>query len=120
MNNQARNKPHLLIPVGNVESFYAALDGGADAIYLGLKNFNARNRAMNFTAWQVAAMVRDARKQKVKSYITLNTVIRNFELPDLINTLAQIRQIRPDAVIVQDLGVLYLIKKFFPELTVHA
>ena len=120
MNNQARNKPELLLPVGNVESFYAALDGGADAIYLGLKNFNARNRAMNFTAWQVAAMVRDARKQKVKCYITLNTVIRNFELPALIDTLAQIRQIRPDAVIVQDLGVLYLIKKFFPELTVHA
>jgi len=120
MNNQARNKPELLLPVGNIESFYAALDGGADAIYLGLKSFNARNRAMNFTAWQVAAMVRDARKQKVKSYITLNTVIRNFELTDLINTLFQIRQIRPDAVIVQDLGVLYLIKKFFPEITVHA
>ena len=57
----------LLSPVGNTESFYAALDGGADAIYLGLKNFNARNRAMNFTAWQVAAMVKEARKRSCKS-----------------------------------------------------
>ncbi len=110
----------LLSPVGNIESFYAALDGGADAIYLGLKNFNARNRAMNFTAWQVAAMVKEARKRNCKSYITLNTVIRNFELTDLLHTLFQLTQIQPDAVIVQDLGVLYLIKKYFSNLEIHA
>jgi putative protease len=120
MNHKSIHKPELLLPVGNIESFYAALDGGADAIYLGLKNFNARNRAMNFTPWQVAAMVKEAHKQKVKCYITLNTVIRNFELTDLIHTLSQIRQLQPDGVIVQDMGVLYLIRKFFPELTIHA
>jgi U32 family peptidase len=112
--------PELLLPVGNIESLFAAFDGGADAIYLGLKNFNARNRAMNFTPWQVAAIIREARIRKIKSYITLNTVIRNFEIPDLINTLYQITQIKPDGVIVQDIGVIYLIKKFFPELTIHA
>jgi U32 family peptidase len=120
MNVYYQDKPELLLPVGNIESFYAAIDGGADAIYLGLKNFNARNRAMNFTTWQVAAMVKEARKKNVKSYLTLNTVIRNFELENLIHTLNQIRQIQPDGVIVQDLGVLYLVKKFFPELIVHA
>jgi putative protease len=120
LNNHNQHKPELLLPVGNIESFYAALEGGADAIYLGLKNFNARNRAMNFTPWQVAAMVNEARRRKVKTYITLNTVIRNFELESLIDTLYQIRQIQPDAVIVQDLGVLYLIRKFFPDITDHA
>lgn len=120
MKNRSSHKPELLLPVGNIESFYAALDGGADAIYLGLKNFNARNRAMNFTAWQVMAMVTQARNRKIKCYITLNTVIRNFELPDLIHTLHQVNQIKPDAVIVQDYGVLFLIKKFFPALIVHA
>ncbi|HPS13754.1 MAG TPA: peptidase U32 family protein, partial [Prolixibacteraceae bacterium] len=112
--------PELLLPVGNIESFYAALDGGADAIYLGLKNFNARNRAMNFTPWQVAAMVKEARNRGVKSYITLNTVIRNFEMGDLIHTLFQLQQIKPDAVIVQDYGVQFIIRKYFPKLTVHA
>jgi putative protease len=120
MKNHTAHKPELLLPVGNIESFYAAIEGGANAIYLGLKSFNARNRAMNFTPWQVAAMVKEARSKKVKSYITLNTVIRNFELPDLIDVLFQIRQIQPDAVIVQDLGVWYLLKKVFPELTIHA
>jgi U32 family peptidase len=120
MKHQSEHKPELLLPVGNIDSFYAAIDGGADAIYLGLKSFNARNRAMNFTPWQVAAMVKEARKRKIKSYITLNTVIRNFELESLIHTLNQIHQIQPDGVIVQDVGVLYLIKKFFPELNVHA
>jgi putative protease len=90
MINHNEYKPELLLPVGNIESFYAAINGGADAIYLGLKNFNARNRAMNFTPWQVAAIVKEARKRKVKSYITLNTVIRNFELEGLIDTLNQI------------------------------
>ena len=120
MNLQPDNKPELLIPVGNIESFYAALEGGADAIYMGLKDFNARNRAMNFSAWQVAAMVKLARKQNVKCYITLNTVIRNFELGTLTDILYQLQQIQPAGVIVQDIGVLYLIKKFFPGLTVHA
>lgn len=114
------NKPELLIPVGNIESFYAAMESGADAIYFGFKNFNARNRAMNFTPWQAAAMVQEAHRRNIKSYITLNTVIRNFELNTLIDTLSQITQIKPDAIIVQDLGVLYIIKKYFPALTVHA
>lgn len=120
MNPVKKNKPELLLPVGNIESFYAAINGGADAIYFGLKNFNARNRAMNFTPWQAAAMVREARKKNIRSYITLNTVIRNFELNSLIDTLHQIQQIGPDAVIIQDLGVLYIIKKYFPGLKIHA
>ena len=105
--------PELLLPVGNIEAFWAALEGGADAIYFGLKNFNARNRALNFSPWQAAAMVQEARKRNVKSYLTLNTVIRNFDLPELIHTLYQIKQIQPHALIVQDWGILFLIQKYF-------
>ena len=94
---ESDNKPELLIPVGNIESFYSALESGADAIYFGLKNFNARNRAMNFTPWQAAAMVKEAKKKNIRSYITLNTVVRNFEIITLVDTLNQIQQIRPDA-----------------------
>lgn len=117
---ESDNKPELLIPVGNIESFYSALESGADAIYFGLKNFNARNRAMNFTPWQAAAMVKEAKKKNIRSYITLNTVVRNFEIITLIDTLNQIQQIRPDALIIQDLGVLYIINKYFPDLKIHA
>ncbi|MDA3929842.1 MAG: U32 family peptidase [Prolixibacteraceae bacterium] len=113
-------QPELLLPVGNTEAFYAALKGGADAIFLGLRNFNARNRASNFTPWQLSAIVKEAHQHKVKVYVTLNTVIRNLEINTLIDTLFILSQIKPDAVIVQDWGVVYLIRKFFPQLTIHA
>lgn len=120
MNPAQSFRPELLLPVGNTESFYAALKGGADAIYLGLRNFNARNRASNFTPWQLSAITREAHDKKVKVYVTLNTVIRNHEINTLIDTLFVLSQIKPDAVIVQDWGVFYLIRKFFPKLSVHA
>jgi putative protease len=120
MKQASRSKPELLLPAGSVEAFYAALQGGADAVYLGLKDFNARGRATNFSYWQAAAVVKEARKNQVKVYIALNTVIRNNEIARLVDTLFVLTQIKPDAVIVQDWGVFYLIKKHFPQLTVHA
>lgn len=120
MNNQTKDQPELLLPVGNTEAFYAALKGGADAIFLGLRSFNARNRASNFTPWQLSAIVKEAHQNGVKVYITLNTVVRNHELPELINTIYILSQIKPDAVIVQDWGVYFLMKKYFPKLTIHA
>ena len=113
-------RPELLLPVGNTEAYHAAIDGGANAIYLGLRNFNARGRANNFTPWQVAAIVKECRQKGVKIYITLNTVIRNNELNALIDTLFVLSQIKPDAIIIQDWGVYYIAKKFFPQLTLHA
>lgn len=113
-------KPELLAPVGSIEAFHAAVSAGADAIYLGFNAFNARNRAKNFTPKQLAAVVKTARTKGIKSYITLNIVIRNGELHQLLDALWILQQIKPDAVIIQDIGVLYLIKRFFPTLTVHA
>lgn len=113
-------KPELLLPVGNTEAFYAAIDGGADAIYLGLNAFNARNRAKNFSPKQLASLVKLAHSRHVKCHVTLNTVVRNGELSQLANVLWLLQQIKPDAVIVQDLGVFYLAKRFFPSLMIHA
>ena len=113
-------QPELLLPAGNPKAFHAALLGGANAVYVGLQQFNARNRATNFTPWQLAAMINLAHQKGVKIYVTLNTVIRNSEINQLIDTLYLLSQMKPDAVIVQDWGLVYLIRKYFPNLTIHA
>lgn len=114
------NKPELLLPVGNTESFYAAIEGGANAIYLGLKNFNARGRAANFSNYQFLLLLKEAEKHKVKVYVTLNTVIKNKELSELLNTLWFLSKTSVSAVIIQDWGVYFLIKKYFPKMKIHA
>jgi len=113
-------KPELLLPVSNVETFFAACEGGADAVYLGLKKFNARGKAPNFNLFQLQALLKAAKKNNVKVYLTLNTLIKNSELPDLINVLYQISQTDIAAVIIQDWGVYYLLNKFFQNIPVHA
>ncbi|MCW3804183.1 peptidase U32 family protein [Plebeiibacterium marinum] len=113
-------KPELLIPAGNIEAFHAAIEGGADAIFLGLKQFNARGRAVNFSNAQLVTMLDVAGKKGVKIYVTLNTVIKNAEIPELLDVLNFLSQTKVNAVIIQDWGVWYLAKKFFPKLTIHA
>lgn len=113
-------KPELLLPVGNTESFFAAAEGGADAVYLGLRQFNARNRADNFTPGQFLALLCEAKKRDIKVYLTLNTVIKNRELPELLDILYFLSGTNVSALIIQDWGVYYLVKKYFPNLTLHA
>ncbi len=113
-------KPELLLPAGNIDTFYAALEGGADAVYLGLKKFNARNRAKNFTEQDISNIVKEAHKRQKKIYITLNTLIKNKEIPDLLNSLYFLSQIKPDAVIVQDFASIKLIQSYFKDLEIHA
>ena len=115
-----QTKPELLMPAGNVESFRAAIRGGADAIYLGLKQFNARVRANNFTAAQLPAIMQEARNNKVKIYITLNTVIKNKEIDPLLDFLFFLEKVGIDAIIVQDWGVYHLARQYFPKLAIHA
>lgn len=110
----------LLVPVGNIEVFNAALEGGADAIYVGLQQFNARSRAKNFSIDQLKVMCDIAHAKGVKVYVTFNVVIKNSELKDAVDLLYQISQAGADAVIIQDWGVLALIKRMFPKLPVHA
>jgi putative protease len=116
----AQRKPELLLPAGNVDSFYAALEGGADAVYLGLRNFNARGRAGNFSESYLLAALQEARKRKVKLYVTLNTVIKNTEIDSLLDVLSFLEQGGVDAIIVQDWGLYHLARRWFPKLAIHA
>ena len=113
-------KQELLLPAGNTETFYAALEGGADAVYLGLKHFNAREKADNFTNQQIHVLIKLAHQKNCKVYITLNTVVKNNELSDLLDVLDFLQKAKPDAVIIQDWGVFQIIRNHFPGLTVHA
>ncbi|MEF8984009.1 MAG: peptidase U32 family protein [Bacteroidales bacterium] len=114
------NKPELLLPAGNAEMFHAAVEGGADAVYLGLKQFNARERADNFTIPQLQALLAEAGKHNIKVYLTLNTVIKNKELPELLDILHAVSQTDISAVIMQDWGLYYLIRNHFSNLKLHA
>lgn len=115
-----KQKPELLAPVGNVESFYAALNAGADAVFMGLQEFNARGRASNFTRPLLQLAVLKAREKNVKVYVTLNVLIKNREIDQLIDVLAFLDAVKVNGVIIQDWGTYYLAKKYFPRLILHA
>jgi putative protease len=110
----------LLAPAGSIESFHAAVEAGADAVYLGLSDFNARLRAKNFTVKTLSYLVPYAHRRSVKIYVTLNTLIKQSEIENLIHTLYQLEQIGIDAIIAADLGLAEIAKKHFPKLRLHA
>lgn len=118
--NPHKQKPELLAPAGNLLSAVTALDSGADAVYIGLEKFNARERADNFTIYDASKLINYAHKHRKKAYITLNTLIKESELEEVAEMLADIVGLSPDAVIVQDLGIVHMIREFFPSLTIHA
>lgn len=112
--------PELLAPAGNLETALAAYDAGADAVYCGLGKFNARERAQNFTADALSRLLEFARNRGRKLYLTLNTLLKENELPEAAEYLAELVKLRPDALIVQDLGVLAMAREYFPSLALHA
>lgn len=109
----------LLAPAGTIESFYAAIENGADAVYVGLKNFSARAYAKNFTPAELALLLPYARKKGVKINIALNALAKESELPETVRTLAILNELQPDAVIIQDIGMYHLITSHFSRLTMH-
>lgn len=117
---QKAEKPELLAPAGSLEAFFAAMEKGADAVYAGLKDFSARAKAKNFTLYQMEKMTGYAHSQQKKLYVTLNTLIKETELPLLVDTLASLEAIGADAVIIQDMAVARLAREFFPALPLHA
>ncbi len=114
------SKPELLAPAGNIESFFAAVQNGADAVYLGLKKLSARATASNFTIGELATVVPFAHKHGVRVYVALNSQVVSTELPGLIDTLAALSSIKPDALIVQDASIFHLVRRRFPDLKLHA
>jgi putative protease len=112
----------LLSPAGGPDAAFAAFHYGADAIYLGLKKFSARAEAENFTLAELSEVLAYAHAltPRRRVFVTINTVLRDDELPELIETLAALEAMGVDALILQDLGVYHLVRRFFPRLELHA
>lgn len=110
----------LTAPAGSLEALDAAIGEGADAVYLGLRDFNARIRAKNFSYNQVEAIVEKVHEKGKKVFITLNTLFEEKEVNRVYNLLKYLEKVGPDGVIVQDLGAIELINSYFPSLKIHA
>ena len=109
----------LLAPAGSIESFYAAVNSGADSVYLGGKFFNARNYSRNFDKEEMKHLVKYAHNKGVKVYVTMNTVLKDTEITDALNYAVFLYENDVDALIVQDLGFLYLVNKYLPDFSVN-
>ena len=112
--------PEVLAPAGDAESMRAAVRAGADAVYFGLRGFNARARATNFDAAQLGATLRELHASGVRGYVTLNTLVFDGELGSVEAAVRTCAAAGVDAVIVQDLGVARLVRAVAPELAIHA
>ena len=110
----------ILSPAGSLETFYAAINAGADAIYLGLSSFNARMKAENFTCDNIREVVKYAHTFGVKIYITLNTLITDDDITEVASLVKVLIEARVDAFIIQDFGIVKLLKTCFPNIVLHA
>ena len=110
----------LLSPAGNIECLKAAINNGADACYLGGKSFGARAFAGNFNNEELKEAVEYAHLYGVKIYITVNTIIYNNEVEDFIEYIKYLYQIGVDALIMQDIGMISLVRQTFPNFEIHA
>ncbi len=110
----------LLAPAGNAEAFTAAINSGADAVYLGGRQFGARAYAANFDDEELAAAVKNAHLWGVAVYVTVNTLVDNSEIPALTDYIRQLYEIGVDAIIVQDIGVIAVARRVAPHLPLHA
>lgn len=113
-------KLELLAPAGSWEALEAAVNAGADAVYMGGKSFGARAYASNFDKEEMAKAVYFAHMHHVRIYITVNTLVDDSELEELADYLMFLNNVGVDGIIVQDLGVIRLARKIVPELPLHA
>jgi collagenase-like PrtC family protease len=114
-----KSKIELLSPAGNLASLKAAIVSGANAVYLGLGKFNARENAANFNETNFSEAIKLAKSNHVKTFLTANTLIKNSELNDFFNQIKFAYQKGIDAVIIQDPGFINVIKNSFPDLHIH-
>ena len=109
----------LLAPAGSPEAVTAAIQAGADAVYLGYGDFNARRNAKNFSLEELASAVSYCHVRGAKVYLTLNTLVTDRELPAAAQVAAQAAEVGVDAVLIQDLGILRMLRQAAPGLAVH-
>lgn len=110
----------LLSPAGSPEAVIAAVQNGADAIYMGLGNFNARRGAKNFTDEEFERSMRYCRIRGCKVYVTLNTLVNDREIAQAVESARLASQLGADGIIIQDLGLAYAIRQALPDIPLHA
>ena len=120
MIGEQKVKPELLAPAGSINAFERALEAGADAVYIGAPALNARALSRDFSLGEIGAMVQFAHEKGVKLYLAANSLLKESEIPQALETLAMLEELQPDALIIQDLGVYNLCRKYFPDLRLHA
>lgn len=115
------SRPELLAPAGDRDCIRAAIENGADAVYFGLDTgFNARARAKNFDPDELPEIMTELHRRGLKGYVTLNTLVFPSELPQVEALVRKIAEAGVDAVLVQDLGLVRLIREICPDLPIHA
>ncbi len=114
------NKMELLAPAGDMESLKMAIANGADAVYLGIKQFNARNNIQGFNLDTLLQAVDFAHLFDVKVYLALNILFKDGELQQALDVVVEANNMGVDAFIVQDLGLIGLIRKYYPNIELHA
>ena len=120
LNKNQDRKIEILAPAGSYESFHAAIVAGADAVYAGGPKFGARAFAENFTEDQLLNAIDYAHLHQRKFYLTVNTLLKDYEIEQLPEYLEPLYQRGLDAVIVQDMGVLNVVRQYFPDMDIHA
>lgn len=113
-------KKELLAPAGNMECLKAAVLNGADAVYLACKNFGARKFASNFTNDEIKEAIKFCHLYGVKVYVTMNTLVKNKEVESFIEQARFLHKNGVDAILVQDFGMICLLREMFPNLEIHA
>ncbi|TRX71678.1 peptidase U32 family protein [Carboxylicivirga sp. M1479] len=113
-------KIELLAPGGDIDAIKAAIASGANAVYCGLNKFNARNRAANITYDDLNGILRLAHQHQCQVFITLNIIIVESEIPDLIRLLNKLVNTSIDGIIIQDLGLFYILNKYYGSMMIHA
>ena len=115
-----KRKIELLAPGGDLDSIKAAIAAGADAVYCGLDRFNARSRAANISCDELQGVLRLAHHHNCQVFLTLNVMVLENEIATLVSLLNQLVNNGIDGMIVQDLGLFYLLSTYFKSLQVHA
>lgn len=110
----------VLSPAGDIDSFYSAISAGADAVYLGMDSFNAREKAKNFNKDNIFEVVKYAHLFGVKVYLTLNTLVNDKELQEVLDLVEICIRAKIDAYIVQDFGIVKILKENFDDVIIHA
>ncbi|MCR5594484.1 MAG: U32 family peptidase [Lachnospiraceae bacterium] len=113
------NKPELLVPAGSLEVLKTAVDYGADAVYIGGEEFGLRAKAHNFSADDMRKGIDYAHAHGVKVHVTVNILAHNYDLEGVRNYLEELKDLKPDALIIADPGIFMMAKEIVPDIDIH-